>query len=138
MLHQWQRLATPHMANLLEMRPGVQVKGGDKAELEEDEVYNLNDYEEDGMLPYPSVEHAYPPVDHAHSLFSCEYDSDAKSDESVFEGPQWAGPSGGDEKAADSRCQHQSEFSSFNVPNGGPHAIVNTLLDSGRNACVVM
>jgi len=48
-LHQWQRLATPHMGGLLEERPGIQIKGERKLDLEE-EMYSLSDYEEDGTL----------------------------------------------------------------------------------------
>ena len=133
------------MANLMEMRPGVQVKGGDKAELEENEVYNLNDYEEDGMLPYL-------PVEHAHNRFSyancSEIDSDAKSDVSVFklhsDKLQQRTKSPGDNEsgivldAHGSRCQHQSECSGVNGVAIGRHAVVSTLLNSGRNGCVVM
>ena len=48
-LHHWQRLATPHMGGLLEERPGVQIKGDRNILLEEnDELFDLSDYEEDG------------------------------------------------------------------------------------------
>ena len=49
-LHHWQRLATPHMGGLLEDRPGVQIKGDRNIILDEnDEVYDLSDYEEEGQ-----------------------------------------------------------------------------------------
>ncbi len=48
-LHHWQRLATPHMGGLLEDRPGVQIKGDRNIILDEnDELYDLSDYEEEG------------------------------------------------------------------------------------------
>ncbi|GAB1600514.1 trafficking kinesin-binding protein 1-like isoform X2 [Argonauta hians] len=46
-LKHWQQLAQPHMAGIFEPRPGVQIKGERKLDLEEEEVYNLSDYEED-------------------------------------------------------------------------------------------
>ena len=46
-LHQWQRLATPHLGGFLDPRPGVQIKGETPIELDQ-EVYRLSDYEEDG------------------------------------------------------------------------------------------
>ncbi|XP_023930896.1 trafficking kinesin-binding protein 1 [Lingula anatina] len=45
-LHQWQRLATPHLGGIFEERPGVQTKGERKLDMEE-EVYSLSDFEED-------------------------------------------------------------------------------------------
>uniref|UniRef100_A0A0L8GQ05 HAP1 N-terminal domain-containing protein n=1 Tax=Octopus bimaculoides TaxID=37653 RepID=A0A0L8GQ05_OCTBM len=45
-LKHWQQLAQPHMTGIFESRPGVQIKGERKLDLEE-EVYNLSDYEED-------------------------------------------------------------------------------------------
>ncbi len=50
-LHHWQRLATPHMGGLLEDRPGVQIKGDRNIILDEnDELYDLSDYEEEGQI----------------------------------------------------------------------------------------
>ncbi|XP_033728097.1 trafficking kinesin-binding protein 1-like isoform X1 [Pecten maximus] len=45
-LRHWQQLATPHLGGIFESRPGVQIKGERKLELNE-EVYNLSDLEED-------------------------------------------------------------------------------------------
>ena len=47
-LHQWKRLATPHLAGVLEHRPGIQTKGENFLESEYEETYSLSDYEEDG------------------------------------------------------------------------------------------
>lgn len=45
-LRHWQQLAQPHIGGIFESRPGVQIKGEKKIDIEE-EVYNLSDYEED-------------------------------------------------------------------------------------------
>ncbi|KAL3854814.1 hypothetical protein ACJMK2_014059 [Sinanodonta woodiana] len=45
-LRQWQQLATPHIGRIFEERPGVQIKGERKIDLEE-EVYSISDLEED-------------------------------------------------------------------------------------------
>ncbi|KAK3577177.1 hypothetical protein CHS0354_037516 [Potamilus streckersoni] len=45
-LRQWQQLATPHIGRIFEERPGVQIKGERKLDLEE-EVYSISDLEED-------------------------------------------------------------------------------------------
>lgn len=47
-LRQWQQLATPHLGGIFEARPGVQNKGERKLDLQEEEVYHLSDFEEDG------------------------------------------------------------------------------------------
>jgi len=47
-LHNWSRLATPHLGGVLEERCGVAIKGNDKAGLDPlFEMYNLSDVEED-------------------------------------------------------------------------------------------
>ncbi|XP_064646093.1 trafficking kinesin-binding protein 1-like isoform X3 [Lineus longissimus] len=47
-LHQWQRLATPHLGGFLEDRPGVQIKGERKVDFGNDfENYSITDFEED-------------------------------------------------------------------------------------------
>ncbi|XP_067138824.1 trafficking kinesin-binding protein 1-like isoform X4 [Centruroides vittatus] len=51
-LHQWQRLATPHLGGIFEAHPGVQIKGEVKLE-DEEETYNLSDYEEDEEFCHP-------------------------------------------------------------------------------------
>ena len=118
MLHQWQRLATPDMGSLLDVRPGVQVKGGDSTRLDQDEVYNLNDCEEDGTWP-PHL-----PVEHAHNYTrycnDAHFDSEA-SDESVFESSVL--------QAQSSRIDRASDV--------GRRA-VGALLDGGRTACDIM
>ena len=56
MLHQWQKLATPHLG-MSDSRPGVQVRG---QQPPEDggavEIFSLCDVEEDGTLALPSGE----------------------------------------------------------------------------------
>jgi len=42
-------LATPHLAGVLEQRPGVQFKGQRLTTFFEEEKYSIADYEEDGM-----------------------------------------------------------------------------------------
>jgi hypothetical protein len=47
-LHQWQRLATPHLGGFLEDRPGVQIKGERKVDFGDDlDNYSITDFEED-------------------------------------------------------------------------------------------
>ena len=46
-LHQWQRLATPHLGGFLDPRPGVQNKGQRTLEIDEEDIYDLSDIEED-------------------------------------------------------------------------------------------
>jgi len=57
-LHNWSRLATPHLGGVLEERCGVAIKGNDKAGLDPlFEMYQLSDLEEDEEeeLVVPSV-----------------------------------------------------------------------------------
>ena len=121
MLHQWQRLATPDMGSLLDVRPGVQVKGGDSTRLDQDEVYNLNDCEEDGTWPRLPVEHAH---NHNRYCNDANFDSDATSNESVFESPRW--------------FPVQAQCSRVDRASDVGRRAVDTLLDGGRTACVVM
>ena len=118
MLHQWQRLATPDMGSLLDVRPGVQVKGGDSTRLDQDEVYNLNDCEEDGTWP-PHL-----PVEHAHNhnryCNDAHFGSNA-SDESVFESPVL-----------------QAECSRIDRASNVGRRAVSVLVDGGRTACDIM
>ncbi|XP_042880575.1 trafficking kinesin-binding protein milt-like isoform X4 [Penaeus japonicus] len=46
-LHQWSRLATPHLGGLLEEREGVAIKGGAGTEHLNLDVYSMSDLEED-------------------------------------------------------------------------------------------
>lgn len=84
-LHRWQRLATPHLGGLLEQRPGVQIKGQDKAEVEEEEeVYSLSDYEEDGTWTHVNpTEHAQASSDHFQARAS-NNDGDSDQESSVY------------------------------------------------------
>ncbi|XP_022101870.1 trafficking kinesin-binding protein 1-like isoform X3 [Acanthaster planci] len=55
-LYHWQRLAQPHMASMLDVRPGVMVKGF--RELERDgTIYSMDDVEDDGRV----IEHTCVP-----------------------------------------------------------------------------
>ena len=49
-LHKWRSLAIPHLASVLETRPGVQVRGQHVDSCVEEEEYSISDLEEDGML----------------------------------------------------------------------------------------
>ncbi|XP_077159179.1 trafficking kinesin-binding protein 1 isoform X5 [Paroedura picta] len=46
-LHHWQQLAQPHLGGILDPRPGVVTKGFRTLDLDVDEIYCLNDFEED-------------------------------------------------------------------------------------------
>ncbi|XP_019583108.2 trafficking kinesin-binding protein 1 isoform X3 [Rhinolophus sinicus] len=46
-LHHWQQLAQPHLGGILDPRPGVVTKGFRTLDVDQDEVYCLNDFEED-------------------------------------------------------------------------------------------
>uniref|UniRef100_A0A8C9PBF5 Trafficking kinesin protein 1 n=1 Tax=Spermophilus dauricus TaxID=99837 RepID=A0A8C9PBF5_SPEDA len=45
--HHWQQLAQPHLGGILDPRPGVVTKGFRTLDVDLDEVYCLNDFEED-------------------------------------------------------------------------------------------
>lgn len=46
-MHHWQQLAQPHLGGILDPRPGVVTKGFRTLDIDHDEVYCLNDLEED-------------------------------------------------------------------------------------------
>ncbi|XP_070585999.1 huntingtin-associated protein 1 isoform X2 [Erythrolamprus reginae] len=48
-LHHWQQLARPHLAGILDPRPGVLTKDFRQLDTDIEEVHNLNDLEEDDM-----------------------------------------------------------------------------------------
>uniref|UniRef100_A0ABM5GPS8 Trafficking kinesin-binding protein 1 isoform X2 n=1 Tax=Pogona vitticeps TaxID=103695 RepID=A0ABM5GPS8_9SAUR len=52
-LHHWQQLAQPHLGGILDPRPGVVTKGFRTLDLDLDEVYCLNDFEEDESVHHP-------------------------------------------------------------------------------------
>ncbi|XP_026540275.1 trafficking kinesin-binding protein 1-like [Notechis scutatus] len=56
-LHHWQQLAQPHLGGILDPRPGVLTKGFRTLDLDLDEVYCLNDFEEDesGEITYKGL-----------------------------------------------------------------------------------
>ncbi|KAJ8784095.1 hypothetical protein J1605_008595 [Eschrichtius robustus] len=56
------QLAQPHLGGILDPRPGVVTKGFRTLDVDLDEVYCLNDFEEDdtGSRSYPSRPQAFP------------------------------------------------------------------------------
>ncbi|XP_037703870.1 trafficking kinesin-binding protein 1 isoform X9 [Choloepus didactylus] len=52
-LHHWQQLAQPHLGGILDPRPGVVTKGFRTLDVDLDEVYCLNDLEEDDTAHHP-------------------------------------------------------------------------------------
>ncbi|XP_023556577.1 trafficking kinesin-binding protein 1 isoform X6 [Octodon degus] len=52
-LHHWQQLAQPHLGGILDPRPGVVTKGFRTLDVDLDEVYCLNDLEEDDTANHP-------------------------------------------------------------------------------------
>ncbi|XP_059904283.1 trafficking kinesin-binding protein 1 isoform X1 [Gadus macrocephalus] len=54
-LHQWQQLATPNLAGILQPRPGVLTKDFRELEGDVQTVYSLNDPEEDDLCPSPGA-----------------------------------------------------------------------------------
>nr|XP_014424605.1 trafficking kinesin-binding protein 1-like [Pelodiscus sinensis] len=48
-LHQWQQLAKPNLGGILVPRPGVLTKDFRQLDVDLEEVYNLNDLEEDDV-----------------------------------------------------------------------------------------
>ncbi|XP_031201520.1 trafficking kinesin-binding protein 1 isoform X6 [Mastomys coucha] len=52
-LHHWQQLAQPHLGGILDPRPGVVTKGFRTLDVDLDEVYCLNDFEEDDTAHHP-------------------------------------------------------------------------------------
>lgn len=52
-LHHWQQLAQPHLGGILDPRPGVVTKGFRTLDLDMEDVYSLNDYEEDETVHHP-------------------------------------------------------------------------------------
>ncbi|XP_009877489.1 PREDICTED: trafficking kinesin-binding protein 1 [Apaloderma vittatum] len=77
-LHHWQQLAQPHLAGILDPRPGVVTKGFRTLDLDLDEVYCLNDYEEDetgdisykGLTTSTPVQHTETSVPHPGKCMS--------------------------------------------------------------------
>uniref|UniRef100_A0A2I3GNP4 Trafficking kinesin protein 1 n=1 Tax=Nomascus leucogenys TaxID=61853 RepID=A0A2I3GNP4_NOMLE len=54
-LHHWQQLAQPHLGGILDPRPGVVTKGFRTLDVDLDEVYCLNDFEEDDTGDHISI-----------------------------------------------------------------------------------
>ncbi|XP_052042908.1 trafficking kinesin-binding protein 1 isoform X3 [Apodemus sylvaticus] len=52
-LHHWQQLAQPHLGGILDPRPGVVTKGFRTLDVDLDDVYCLNDFEEDDTAHHP-------------------------------------------------------------------------------------
>ncbi|XP_038071992.1 trafficking kinesin-binding protein 1-like isoform X2 [Patiria miniata] len=49
-LYHWQRLAQPHMASMLDSRPGIMVKGFRELERDMNSIYSMDDVEDDGRV----------------------------------------------------------------------------------------
>ncbi|KFZ50046.1 Trafficking kinesin-binding protein 1, partial [Antrostomus carolinensis] len=77
-LHHWQQLAQPHLGGILDPRPGVVTKGFRTLDVDLDEVYCLNDYEEDetgdisykGLTTSTPVQHTETSVPHPGKCMS--------------------------------------------------------------------
>ncbi|XP_069067592.1 trafficking kinesin-binding protein 1 isoform X3 [Pleurodeles waltl] len=67
-LHHWQQLAQPHLGGILDPRPGVVTKGFRTLDLDMEDVYCLNDYEEDetGDVSFKSLTTSTP-VQHSET-----------------------------------------------------------------------
>ncbi|XP_069504379.1 trafficking kinesin-binding protein 1 isoform X2 [Ambystoma mexicanum] len=67
-LHHWQQLAQPHLGGILDLRPGVVTKGFRTLDLDLEDVYSLNDYEEDetGDVSFKSLTTSTP-VQHSET-----------------------------------------------------------------------
>ncbi|XP_068944420.1 trafficking kinesin-binding protein 1 isoform X10 [Petaurus breviceps papuanus] len=67
-LHHWQQLAQPHLGGILDPRPGVVTKGFRTLDVDLDEVYCLNDFEEDetGDISYKGLATSMP-VQHSET-----------------------------------------------------------------------
>nr|XP_044992638.1 trafficking kinesin-binding protein 1 isoform X2 [Jaculus jaculus] len=66
-LHHWQQLAQPHLGGILDPRPGVVTKGFRTLDVDLDEVYCLNDFEEDDTgdhISLPGLATTSTPVQH--------------------------------------------------------------------------
>ncbi|XP_018093432.1 trafficking kinesin-binding protein 1 isoform X2 [Xenopus laevis] len=50
-LMHWQQLAKPNLGGILDHRPGVLTKDFQELDIDQQDVYNLNDFEEDDMEP---------------------------------------------------------------------------------------
>uniref|UniRef100_A0A8D2Q728 Huntingtin-associated protein 1 n=1 Tax=Varanus komodoensis TaxID=61221 RepID=A0A8D2Q728_VARKO len=61
-LHHWQQLAQPHLAGILDPRPGVLTKDFRQLDTDLEEVYNLNDLEEDevDVTSFPALSTSTP------------------------------------------------------------------------------
>ncbi|XP_062840246.1 trafficking kinesin-binding protein 1 isoform X1 [Anolis carolinensis] len=77
-LHHWQQLAQPHLGGILDPRPGVVTKGFRTLDLDLDEVYCLNDFEEDesgdttykGLATSTPIQHTETSVHHPGKCMS--------------------------------------------------------------------
>ncbi|XP_060637750.2 trafficking kinesin-binding protein 1 isoform X7 [Anolis sagrei] len=77
-LHHWQQLAQPHLGGILDPRPGVVTKGFRTLDVDLDEVYCLNDFEEDesgdiaykGLATSTPIQHTETSVHHPGKCMS--------------------------------------------------------------------
>ncbi|KFO33300.1 Trafficking kinesin-binding protein 1 [Fukomys damarensis] len=69
-LHHWQQLAQPHLGGILDPRPGVVTKGFRTLDVDLDEVYCLNDFEEDDTATSTPVQHPETSANHPGKCMS--------------------------------------------------------------------
>lgn len=72
-LHHWQELAKPNLGGILDPRPGVLTKHFRQLDVDLEEVYNLNDLEEDDvdLGSFQALANSTPSRAKEHS--NCEY-----------------------------------------------------------------
>ena len=129
-LHHWQRLAVPHLGNILEERAGVKVKGEHtqtgvtvrghsqpliargKEEEEEDEEANLSDLEDNGIIPMAKLDGTRTCTTYTTStVLHVDDDDDVVNHMSAYEGVQMS--SGFDDGLSWSASRPRSRLSSL-------------------------
>ncbi|XP_056405282.1 trafficking kinesin-binding protein 1-like isoform X2 [Hyla sarda] len=70
LLH-WQKLAKPNLGGILDHRPGVLTKDFQELDIDVEEVYNLNDFEEDDLEPisFEAIATSTPTKSKPHTMF---------------------------------------------------------------------
>lgn len=98
-LHQWQRLATPHLGCFMDLRPGVQSKGERPLQVDE-EIYNLSDIEEDTPGTFDSslplqvsdLHHDLRDLDSEEEIYLSEPESERASHDKMHESQEFSHP----------------------------------------------
>ena len=120
-LHNWSRLATPHLGGVLEERCGVAIKGNEKAGLDPlFDMYRLEDLEEDEE-PEMSVPRQIPPTNTNYTFTnSTVLHPDTTMMTNMYASSQMSSgvPSRTQSRMA-SRCSSMSDLSSPYLPNIG-------------------